>query len=237
MRLIKLALVILLLGEASAVSAGVIAENTRIIYNLDRKEQSFQFFNINDYPVLVQLWVDDGRVDGSPDKAIESPVIPLPAIFKLKSGDAKNIRFVKVDDNLANDRETLYWLNVYEVPPLPDTVDKSKDNAVLILTTRTQMKLFLRPGKLFSQASTMATNISFKWDNESLALINDSPFFVTITSLMLVNSEDKLEYNGMLAPFSQTAVDWKLKTQPDALIITYIDDYGSQNEFTIKVKK
>lgn len=70
MRLIYFALAFLLFGFSSAVLAGVIADNTRIIYNIDKKEQSFQVVNINDYPVLVQLWVDDGGVDSSLKKPL-----------------------------------------------------------------------------------------------------------------------------------------------------------------------
>lgn len=236
MRLIYFALAFLLLGFSSVVSAGVVAENTRIIYNINKKEQSFQFVNINDYPVLVQLWVDDGSIDGTPEKAPDSPVIPLPAIFKLKSKESKSIRFVKVDDNVVTDRETLYWLTIYEVPPLPEKDSKSEDSAVLILTTRTQMKLLLRPAELFSQASTMASNMSYKWEDKSLVLINDSPFYLTIAALRLSDKEDKSHYSGMLAPFSQVTVAWESATRPESIVITYLDDNGSQNDIVVKKK-
>ena len=240
MRLIKLVLAVFVLGTSLNISAGVIADNTRIIYNIDKKEQSFQVVNINDYPVLVQLWVDDGGVDSSPEKASNSPVIPLPAIFKLKSKETKSIRLVKIEDNIAADRETLYWLTIYEVPPTPDKGDKvdaennTDNNAVLILTMRTQMKLLLRPAALFNQVDTMPANVSFKWVDNSLVLINNSPFYVTIASLRLSDKEATSQYSGMLAPFSQDTVTWELATQPESLVMTYIDDNGSQNDFEIK---
>uniref|UniRef100_E6XIM3 Pili assembly chaperone, N-terminal protein n=1 Tax=Shewanella putrefaciens (strain 200) TaxID=399804 RepID=E6XIM3_SHEP2 len=240
MRLIKLVLAVFLLGTSLNISAGVIADNTRIIYNIDKKEQSFQVVNINDYPVLVQLWVDDGGVDSSPEKASNSPVIPLPAIFKLKSKETKSIRLVKIEDNIAADRETLYWLTIYEVPPTPDKGDKADaenntdNNAVLILTMRTQMKLLLRPAALFNQVDTMPANVSFKWVDNSLVLINNSPFYVTIASLRLSDKENESQYSGMLAPFSQDTVAWESATQPESLVMTYIDDNGSQNDFEIK---
>ncbi|MDR6965088.1 fimbrial biogenesis chaperone [Shewanella putrefaciens] len=239
---IHVALIVVLLGASLDVSAGVIADNTRIIYNIDKKEQSFQVVNINDYPVLVQLWVDDGGVDSSPEKASNSPVIPLPAIFKLKSKEAKSIRLVKIDDNIAADRETLYWLTIYEVPPTPekgDNADNAADDnkAVLILTTRTQMKLLLRPAALFNQVETMPTNVSFKWVDKSLVLMNNSPFYVTIASLRLSDKDDKTQYSGMLEPFSEIAVAWEPDSQPESLVMTYIDDYGSQNDVVISKAK
>lgn len=240
MRLIKLVLAVFILGTSLNISAGVIADNTRIIYNIDKKEQSFQVININDYPVLVQLWVDDGGVDSSPEKASNSPVIPLPAIFKLKSKEAKSIRLVKIEDDIAADRETLYWLTIHEVPPAPDKGDKADvehntdSNAVLILTMRTQMKLLLRPAALFNQVDTIPTNVSFKWVDKSLVLMNNSPFYVTIASLRLSDKDDTSQYSGMLAPFSQDTVAWELATQPELLVMMYIDDYGSQNEVVIK---
>lgn len=225
---------IVLTAIAWSSNAGVIAENTRIIYNLDKREQSLQLVNVNDYPVLVQLWVDDGNINGTPEKALDSPVIPLPAIFKLKKKEAKSIKLVNVGVDLAKDRETLYWFNIYEVPPEPNRDAEIQDKNVLILTTRTQMKLLLRPASLFSQASTMVSKVSYKWQDKSLVLINDSPFYVTISSLRLSNNDDKSQYSGMLEPFSEVAIVLELDAQPESLAITYIDDNGSQNDVVIK---
>ncbi|MFB2668641.1 molecular chaperone [Shewanella xiamenensis] len=221
----------------TSITAGVLAENTRIIYNLDNREQSLQIFNVNDYPVLVQLWVDDGEVEGSPEKALESPILPLPAIFKLKKKESKSIRLVNVSTDLAKDRETLYWFNIYEVPPEPNNEANIDEKNVLILTTRTQMKLLLRPAELFKQVIDMPSKTSFKWESNALILINDSPFYVTIFSLKSSEQDEHSHYNGMLAPYSKTTLAWKLDAKPESLIMTYLDDNGSQNDYTLKLSK
>lgn len=217
--------------------AGVIAETTRVIFNLDKREQSLQIFNINDYPVLVQLWVDNGDIEGGPDKAMESPILPLPAIFKLKNKESKSIKLVNVSADLAKDRETLYWLNIYEVPPEPNKDLEMNNQNILMLTTRTQMKLLLRPAELFKQVSDMPSKISFKWENNALVLINDSPFYITIFSLKSSEKDEHSHYSGMLAPYSKISSVWNLDAKPDSLVMTYLDDNGSQNDYTLKLSK
>ncbi|EKO3902397.1 fimbria/pilus periplasmic chaperone, partial [Vibrio metschnikovii] len=55
--------------------AVVIPETSRVVYNLDKNEQSLYIYNKNKYPVLVQLWSDNGDVSSSPEVESDSPVI------------------------------------------------------------------------------------------------------------------------------------------------------------------
>jgi P pilus assembly chaperone PapD len=66
--------------------------------------------------VVVEAWVDDGELDSAPEKST-APVIPLPPIFRLNAGDQLSLRLLHTGAPLARDRESLFWLNLYEIRP------------------------------------------------------------------------------------------------------------------------
>ena len=64
---------------ANSVSAGILAAKTRLLFEEGQSERSLMLANVNDYPVILQTWVDQGQ--GSPDHA-EIPFITLPPVSK-----------------------------------------------------------------------------------------------------------------------------------------------------------
>ncbi|HEX7991187.1 MAG TPA: fimbria/pilus periplasmic chaperone, partial [Stenotrophomonas sp.] len=56
---------VLLLACGNAM-AGVTAERTRVIFPQGQREVSLVLANQNDYPVMVQTWVDDGDPNSGP---------------------------------------------------------------------------------------------------------------------------------------------------------------------------
>ncbi len=101
---------------APTSEAGVTAERTRLVFVEGQREASLLLVNQNPYPVLVQAWVDDGALDGEPDTAL-APFLPLPPVFRLEPGRQRSLRLLATGQAQARDRESLYWLNIYETPP------------------------------------------------------------------------------------------------------------------------
>lgn len=203
---------------------GVTAEVSRVVYEAAKPEQSLQLANLNDYPVLVQLWIDDGNPSSTPDKATYAPVISLPAIFNLAAGEQRSIRLVRVREDLPEDRESLYWLNIYEVPPKPLRQGSSAEQLVL-LTMRTQMKLFFRPESLSAKAVNMIESVKLDWREGKLQINNQGPFFLTITRIELDNQTPPLQPQ-MLAPFSSESLELPIRPSAQSASIYYLDDYG-----------
>lgn len=100
---------------APTSEAGVTAERTRLVFVEGQREASLLLVNQNPYPVLVQAWVDDGALDGEPDTAL-APFLPLPPVFRLEPGRQRSLRLLATGQAQARDRESLYWLNIYEIP-------------------------------------------------------------------------------------------------------------------------
>ncbi|MBO2651602.1 fimbrial biogenesis chaperone [Shewanella algae] len=203
---------------------GVTAEVSRVVYEAAKPEQSLQLANLNDYPVLVQLWIDDGNPGSTPDKATYAPVISLPAIFNLAAGEQRSIRLVRVREDLPEDRESLYWLNIYEVPPKP-LIQGSSAEQLVLLTMRTQMKLFFRPESLSAKAVNMIESVKLDWREGKLQINNQGPFFLTITRIEFDNLTPPLQPQ-MLAPFSSESLELPIKPLAQSASIYYLDDYG-----------
>ena len=60
-----------------SVEAGIMPASSRIIYRDGDREKTLMLVNTNDYPVLVQSWVDNG--EGSPEAA-SPPFVVLPPV-------------------------------------------------------------------------------------------------------------------------------------------------------------
>lgn len=212
--------------------AGVTAEVSRIIFNEENREQSLRLINLNDYPVIVQLWVDDGDINGTPDKAVDAPVIPLPAILKMAPKEQRNVRLVKVINNVVQDREYLQWLNIYEIPPEPSSQGDS--NSKVILTMHTQMKLILRPKKLDNFFDKMASEQRLRLVGEQLEIFNPTPFYVTYTHLSTAESGTNTVPLEMINPFGKLKIkipsDYLNMNGKTVFYLYYLDDSGNFNK-------
>jgi P pilus assembly chaperone PapD len=170
-------------------SAGVTAESTRVIFSAGAMERSLQLVNSNPYPVIVQAWIDNGELDSVPEES-KSPIIPLPPIFRLNRGDQTSLRLIYSGEPLADDRESVFWLNLDEIPP--NATDLPPDSELLTVTMRTQMKVFVRPEKLPFGASELPGRLMFSLKTEAgkprLTIANPTPYFATIGALQVTEA-------------------------------------------------
>jgi len=224
-------LALLLFGCGHAI-AGVTAERTRVIVNEGQREVSLVLVNQNDYPVMVQAWIDDGSPDAGPDEA-EAPVIPLPAMFQLAPGQRQNLRLLYVGPAPTQERESMYWLNLLEIPPSPVAAEQP-DPARLTVTMRTQMKVFYRPSALKTGASHAAAKLDFRTEDGQLFAANASPFHITLAELFVCQRQAiTVAGEGLLAPQTNVflAASVPACTQgDDAVEFSWIDDEGNRQQ-------
>ncbi len=167
---------------APTSEAGVTAERTRLVFVEGQREASLLLVNQNPYPVLVQAWVDDGALDGEPDTAL-APFLPLPPVFRLEPGRQRSLRLLATGQAQARDRESLYWLNIYEIPP--QATAEAAGRPRLTVTLRTQMKVLYRPHGLHPHAEDAAAELGFALRDETLRVDNPTPYFVSLAGLAL----------------------------------------------------
>ncbi|MED5608316.1 molecular chaperone [Pseudomonas sp. JH-2] len=195
-----------LLAALAPVQAGVLAGGTRVIYGEGLRERSLMLANTNPYPVVVQIWVDDGT--GSPDTA-QAPFLALPAVFRLQPGGLQGLRILHNGETLPRDRESVFWLNLYEIPPIAGR--KEPDPTRVELAMNTQLKIFYRPRDLPLPPGEVAGKLGFSLSREGsqwfLVCRNPTPYHASFATLALSGGNRTLvaeqQMDMMAAPFGE----------------------------------
>lgn len=137
----RMVLALLLSSYLPSADASMVIDGTRIIFPGDKKEIAVRATNMGETPSLTQVWVDDGRVQNQPEKDA-APFIVLPPIVRIEPGKGQSWRLVFNGSRLPQDRESLFWFNLLDIPPEPKN---GKTDNYLQLAIRSRIKLFYRP--------------------------------------------------------------------------------------------
>ncbi|MBB6155233.1 P pilus assembly chaperone PapD [Pseudomonas sp. JAI115] len=143
--------------------------------------------NTNAYPVLVQVWTNHGEEALALQQAL-TPLVVVPPVFRLQPGALQGLRLILTGEHLPTDRESVFWLNIYEVPP---TLSKaSQPGPRVAVAMNTQMKVFYRPKALADAGNSSATTLRFELrsagEQKCLWVHNPSPYHASFSSLKLV---------------------------------------------------
>lgn len=214
------------------VDAGLIASGTRVIYTEGTRETSLMLANTNSWPVIVQSWVDDGG--GNPDYT-GAPFIVLPGVFRLAPEGIQGLRIVYNQTPLPQDRESVFWLNLYEIPPVSGEVP---DESRLLLAMNMQLKIFYRPKGLASSPESATQQLKFRFvQQDGLGYVectNPTPWHISFTDMIVRSGKTEHhiepEMNMMTVPFSQRryALPGIAHVAKGSQIqISYVDDRGA----------
>ncbi|MBC3378762.1 molecular chaperone [Serratia fonticola] len=206
----KIVCTLLLIGgllPAMLVQAGIIASATRVIFREGDNEKSLMLLNTNDYPIVVQTWVDDGDVNAAPEQST-APFVSLPAVFSMQPKTMKGLRLIYNQQSLPKDRESVFWINLYEIPPTRPVIPPLQPSVTMAMNT--QMKVFYRP-KAVVAAEKDAPKPMFtlkKEDNHYVLLCdNPSPVYLSFSRLALridqQNYPVQQESDMMTPPFGR----------------------------------
>lgn len=218
----------LLLGSALAwgpfTQAAVNVDRTRIIMGGNQKSVSVVLSNeSHDTPYLAQAWIEDA--DG---KKIND-LVALPPLQRIDGGKKAQVRIMRANEALATrlpqDRESLFYFNVREIPPEPPKTDAN----ILQLTTQSRLKLLLRPTALGkSDEVNPERSLQILARGDSLVLKNPTPYYVTVIWLGRDKKQQLRGFDGapMLAPFSEQEVKAALPADAGEMVLGNVDDYG-----------
>jgi len=166
---------------SNAASAAVRPALTRIVALESDKETSIKLLNDNktqDY--LVQSWLEDLKGN---DKNL--PFILTPPLFKISAGREGKLRMVVVPGKIPQDRESVYWLWIQEIPP----VSKSKENQLQI-AVRTRLKVFIRPTSLAEKPTDTLNKLQWQVVNEGgetwLKANNPTEYYASLAELSVM---------------------------------------------------
>jgi P pilus assembly chaperone PapD len=223
-----------LLVVSQPASAGIVLNGTRFIYPAKSKEITVRLTNEGANPALVQVWVDDGDAKQTPENT-QAPFEITPPVFRMDPKKSQVLRVRLSGTGLPTDRESLYWLNVLEVPPKPNVKD---DENYMQLAFRYRLKLIHRPHGLPDSADAAAQHLKWtrrtsdKPDDIVVQAKNDSPYYVSLNSTKISVGDQSIEGPAItITPHSAAYLTFhgKLSGDPSAWTVDYqvINDWGA----------
>lgn len=225
---------VLLVSSAIAmpVYAAIVLSNTRVIYESDAAETSVKLTNNGATPVVVQSWLDRGEINKDPS-LIKVPFMLTATMTRVEPGQGQTLRLIYTGEGVRKDRETVYFLNVLEIPPKHKS--KEGENYVQV-ALRTRIKVFFRPEGL--EGTSIGAPAELNWSivkedgHFSLIGFNPTPYYVSMSEVLLEGAgRSQRVGDGMIAP--QASLKFKISVPPVAgttVKISSVDDYGAIRE-------
>jgi chaperone protein EcpD len=229
--------VVVLAGSlfVTQVHAAIVISGTRIIYPSDQKEVSVEMNNAGGVPLLIQSWIDDGNAQSTPDTT-KVPFVLTPPITRVNGHQGQTLRVRYTGQgSLPQDKESVFWLNVLEVPP-----SSASGANTLKVAFRSRVKLFYRPiGLQFDLTQSVQ---KMKWQLRKSANswviegTNTSAHYLTFNSVKVGSNTVTLNLaSSMFAPGEHKSL--KLKGTPapgiNQVELSAINDYGGINNFQL----
>ncbi|WP_236329595.1 fimbrial chaperone [Enterobacter quasihormaechei] len=197
-------------------TAGVIIGGTRVIYSSDKSDATISIKNNEaTTPYLIQTWVDPFKGDTASNKP---PFTVIPPVSRLEAGQEKILRIMKVKGELPDDRESLFWLNIKNIPP-----SSSNPNS-LEIAIKTRIKLFWRPAKLNMTTERAAAKVKWSIQNRQLVIENPSPLHINVMNVTVDSKDVTL---NIIPPFDTVRLPLPEGINGRALIWRFVNDFGA----------
>lgn len=212
------------LSTLQTANAAVALDRTRVIFDGSQNSMSVNVRNDNNkMPYLAQAWVEDMA-----GKKIQSPLMALPPLQRLEPGAKSLVKIQLVpgaEAKLPQDRETLFYFNLREIPP------KSAKANVLQLALQTRVKLFYRPKALVKAQTGSETpwqeKLTLTREGDRYKVNNPTPYYVTLVA------DGKTDMKPvMVAPESSADLGVRAASLGSQPRIAYINDWGGRPVLT-----
>lgn len=217
----KKILILMLLAMSSAAQAGVVIYGTRVIYPAGKKEVVVQIMNQGERTSLVQSWIDDGDTAQSPEH-IDVPFLLTPPVSRVAAKSGQQLKIKKMAGNLPADKESLFFLNVMDIPP---NEERNVGKNVIKFATQNRIKLFWRPAGIAPVSKETFRQLQISRVSPGVVIKNNTANWITLTDISVNNLKLNRE-SLMLAPRSQQMIIGVVKNA-GACSLTMIDDYGN----------
>ena len=237
-RLLQMPCAAALIVASGTVSANLVISNTRVIYNSPMHDVTVNIANVGLRPSLLQAWIDRGNPDTAPDED-DVPFTIVPPVARVNGGQSQTLKITWNGDPLPADRESVFYLNVMDIPPEPSGASRS-DHSYIQFAIRTRIKLFFRPQGLSGRADSAARQLVWQQIGHVVRLYNPTPFHVSINQIR--DSSGRVPVSsamGMVPPFGSSEFKLAPAASPHKggdLQIESINDYGGNSVSAIHVR-
>ncbi|MBK5011282.1 molecular chaperone [Pseudomonas sp. S60] len=215
-----------LVGLPCTAQAALITNQTRIIHGSDKASSSINVANPSTRTYAAQAWVNTE----ADDITTPTPLLASPSLFRLAPNEEQIVKINRLPNDLPQDRESLFFLNVQEIPQVEEDM---QDNA-LTIALRTRLKVFYRPSQLKGQPQDHLKQLDWSLQKEGgqsyLMVNNPSPYHFTFGRVEIdVNGKkNRVETKAMAMPMNQQRYKLEFPVPPatSTLTFTTINDYG-----------
>lgn len=216
-RLLKLFFIIVVCINTSMAVAGIVVGGTRVIYSSDKPDITISIYNKEArLPYLIQSWVDPFNKD---DKS-KQPFTVIPPVSRIEAGQEKILRIVKTAGELPKDRESVFWLNVKNIPPASDRANTN----TLEVAIKTRIKLFWRPATLNATPESVASTLKWHIDGKNLVVENPSPIHINVMDITVDGKDVPL---NIIRPFEKLTLPLPASVVGHAMVWRFVNDYGA----------
>ncbi|CFW65124.1 fimbrial biogenesis chaperone [Yersinia enterocolitica] len=228
---------LLILMGISFANASVVMSGSRIIYSAGEKEHSIQLTNNDNFPNAVQVWLDSGDAQSTPETG-KAPFIVTPPFFRIEANAGQTLRLKYTGSGLPTDRESVFYLNFLQVPP----VNKAEKNNKMLVLMRNRIKVFYRPENIAGRVDQVSSALTFNVRQQGKDVVtgkNPTGFYATIASGEVVGGGKKLKMKSeMIPPMSQAQWVIPNSSVPSNAIINFllVNDFGGQDTGSYKTQ-
>lgn len=217
--------VLMLLMVAHQANAAIALDRTRVVFNGAQSSISLNISNQNkELPFLAQSWIEDSK-----GNKIESPLMALPPLQRVEPGAKGQIKIQPTAalNSLPQDRESLFYFNVREIPP------KSDKPNTLQLALQTRIKLFYRPKAIEIERggdNDAGKKLTLDAQGNSYQISNPTPYYITIvTAARAPKSANISSFKPvMIAPKSSASLGLSAAELGNQPVLTFINDFGGR---------
>ncbi|WP_273828492.1 fimbrial biogenesis chaperone [Pseudomonas sp. SBT1-2] len=188
----RLTLAVFALFFSAFSKAGVNLENTRVVLAEPSKEASLVIKNSATEDLIIHSWIE------AAERSEDVPFAITPVLKRLGGGQQQVLRILYGGKGLPTDKESIFWLNVREVP------QKARKENVLQIAVQQRLKLFYRPaglpGKVTDAPQQLKWRLLTKEGSPHLQVSNPSPFHLSFAAITL-----RMGSKGFTAPIDMVA--------------------------------
>lgn len=223
---------LLILFTGYSVQASVVITGTRVIYPEKQKEVTVKVNNTGTGPVILQSWIDNGDVNARPE-VLKVPFVLTPPINRVEPNKSQTLRISYTGDALPKDKESVFWLNVLEIPA---KADAGSNQNYLQMAFRSRIKLFFRPTGLVGNPNDAAQSLIWTKVPGGLKATNPTPFHVSLVTVSMTGSKQAPVEGQMISPNNSLTFLLSGNTTGNSVDFEFVNDYGALNRLSQPIK-
>ncbi|MBE3658594.1 hypothetical protein BOO92_18100 [Vibrio navarrensis] len=207
--------------------AALVLNGTRYIYEEGISRKEITISNKSERTMGAQIWIEPFTdINSKTGYSGESHFTASPALVKIAPKGKANVNIVSITDNLPQEHESIYWLNVQEIPPKSEV-----DAPSVVFAQRIKVKMIYRPKALGNRYSAEEKLLA-TCNQGVLQVVNKSPFL--FSPLYYSLGKENVAYYHLIMPGTNNILS-KVKDCPKEMTINMIDDFGGKKDYKVNV--